>query len=305
MGKKLIISVILVLVSMPAFARSLETSWVKRYNGPGNYTDEAFAIAVDGSGNVYVTGYSCGSGTDFDYVTIKYHPNGDTAWVRRYNGPGNSADEAFAIAVDGSGNVYVTGVTNYEGYSGTYADYATIKYSPDGDTIWVRTYNGDGNSIDWASAIAVDSSGNVYVTGVSYGYGGANYDYATIKYYPNGVVAWVREHNGRADSVDYALAIAVDDSNNVYVTGFTSVWVWGRDYTTVKYYPNGDSPWAKEYNGPGQQNDRACAIAVDELKALSTHGLGKNDDTVEIHPAADIGSSDAIVSGGGPDQRVP
>jgi plastocyanin len=157
-----------------------DTAWVRRYNGPGNNSDDASAIAVDGSGNVYVTGGSRGSVTYDDYSTIKYYPDGDTAWVRRYNGPGNYYDWASAIAVDGSGNVYVTG---YSHGSGTGSDYATIKYYPDGDTAWVRRYNGPANSYkyDVARAIAVDGSGNVYVTGGSEG-NGTGFDYATIKY---------------------------------------------------------------------------------------------------------------------------
>jgi uncharacterized delta-60 repeat protein len=99
--------------------------WIVRYNGPGNRSDSATAIAVDNNGNVYVTGYSVGQGTFSDYATIKYNSEGQVVWVARYNGPCNSWDEATAIAVDNNGNVYVTG-RSY-GYSANY-DYATIKY---------------------------------------------------------------------------------------------------------------------------------------------------------------------------------
>jgi hypothetical protein len=133
---------------------------------------------VDGSGNVYVTGYSYGLGTGMDYATIRYYSNGDTAWVKRYNGPGNNFDEVDAIAMDGSGNVYVTG----DSYGGSIGyDYATIRYCPNGDMTWVKRYNGPGNGYDNACAIAVDDSGNVYLTGVSQG-SGTGSDYATIKY---------------------------------------------------------------------------------------------------------------------------
>ena len=146
---------------------------MRRYDGLGSAYDEANAITVDGSGNVYVTGYSCGSGTSEDYATIKYYPNGDTAWVRRYNGQGNSSDRAYAIAVDGSNNVYVTG----QGEEG----YVTIKYYPTGDTAWVTSYSPPVHQLDLAYAIAVDDSDNVYVTGGSVGLG-TSLDYATIKY---------------------------------------------------------------------------------------------------------------------------
>jgi len=110
---------------VPCIAQYADSAWARRYDGPGNSVDGAFAIAVDTSGNVYVTGDSWGFGTLDDYATIKYYPNRDTAWVRRYNGPADGDDYVNAIAVDGSGNVYVTGPSVG---SGTYYDYATIKY---------------------------------------------------------------------------------------------------------------------------------------------------------------------------------
>jgi hypothetical protein len=235
-----------------------DTAWVRRYNGPGDTIDIAEAIAVDGSGNVYVTGHSVGSDPYGDYATIKYYPNGDTAWVRRYNGPDNSWDFAYAIAIDGSGNVCVTGWSNG---SATGQDYVTIKYSPNGDTAWVRRYNGPENGRDEAVAIAIDNSNHVFVTGYSGSYPDLNY--VTIKYYSNGDTAWVRKCNGPANQGDYASAIAVDDSSNVYVTGQSMGSGTADDYATVKYYPNGNTAWVRRYNGPADSTDIATAIAVD------------------------------------------
>jgi hypothetical protein len=261
---KLFISVVLFFVAVPVFAQSVDTAWVRRYNGPGNGAEDAHAIAVDDSGNVYMTGTSYGSGDNSDYATIKYYPNGDTVWVRRYNGPINYDDIASAIAVDGYSNVYVTGGSAQNTSYPNIYDYATIKYYPDGDTAWVRRYNGPGNSNDNAYAIAVDGSGNVYVTGYSWG-SGTNLDYATIKYQPDGDTAWVRRYNGPGNDFDAAFAIAVDGSGNVYVTGGSggSGTYYDRDYATIKYNPNGDTAWVRRYNGPGNFYDEASAIAVD------------------------------------------
>jgi uncharacterized delta-60 repeat protein len=244
--------------SVPCFAQ-VDTAWVRRYDGPVNGGGCAYDLALDNSGNIYVTGLSLGSGTRFDYATIKYYPNGDTAWVRRYNGPTNDDDEAYAIAVDDSGNVYVTGISMG---SGGYWDYATIKYYPNGDTAWLRRYDGPGNRDDYASAIATDNSGNVYVTGPSWS-SGTDYDFATIKYHPNGDTAWVRRYTGPTFLPDHANAIAVDDSGNVYVTGYSTGSGTSYDMTTIKYYPNGDTAWVRKYNGPVNGGDGAYAIAVD------------------------------------------
>jgi uncharacterized delta-60 repeat protein len=266
-----------------------DTAWMRIYDGPSNANDVATAIAVDGSNYVYVTGYSDSTGTDQDYVTIKYNPNGDTAWVRRYNGPGNGDEYPSDIAVDSSGNVYVTG---YSAGSGTASDYATIKYLPNGDTAWVRRYNGPGNVNDRAWGIEIDGSGNIYVAGQSSGSGSSD-DYATIKYYPDGDTAWVRRYNSPKNGNDQAWHIIVDGSGNVYVTGNSDSIGTGLDYVTIKYNPNGDTTWVRRYNGPGNVDDRAWAIGVDGSGNVyvtgKSGGSGSLDDyaTIKYYPNGD------------------
>jgi hypothetical protein len=98
--------------------------WTNLFNGSGNSYDGANSLVLDSGGNVYVTGQSTGSGSGHDYGTIKYATTGVPLWTNLFNGSGNGDDSGVSLAVDGSGNVYVTGYATGSGY-----DYATIKYS--------------------------------------------------------------------------------------------------------------------------------------------------------------------------------
>ncbi len=153
--------------------------WVNRYNGTADRNDYAYAVAVDGSGNVIVTGGSRnGNYFGSDYVTIKYSGAGVPLWTNRYNGPGFDENAyAHAVAVDTNGNVFVTGYSDY-------GNAATIAYSGAGVPLWTNRFSGSGR------AVAVDGSGNVFVTGSS----GA--DYATIKYSGADVALWTNRYNG-------------------------------------------------------------------------------------------------------------
>jgi len=205
--------------------------WVSLYNGTGNYEDNARSIAIDDSGNVYVTGYSMGIGTDYDYATVKYNSSGVQQWASRYNGPGNDWDGASSVAVDGSGNVYVTGRSMG---SGTHYDIATIKYNSSGVQQWVQRYNGITNSWDEGKELVLDDSGNVYVAGFSTE-SGPGADFTTIKYNPDGVQLWIQRYNGPGNYGDGGYSIVLDDLGNVYVTGDCAGNGPEDDYGTIKY----------------------------------------------------------------------
>jgi uncharacterized delta-60 repeat protein len=204
--------------------------WVRRYDGPKNSEDRSVALAVDSEGNVYVTGWSTGIVTDWDCATIKYYSDGDTAWIRRYNGPSSGDDYSWDIAIDQAGYVFVVGSTMADT-----RDYLIIKYPPDGDIVWARRYSGPEFGSDWALDIAVDDSGCAYLTGDNWGSG---FNLMSVKYQPDGEVAWVKTYEGQR-----CRAIAVDDSEYVYVSG-----VSGSYYFIAKLDQLGNEVWLKRYS---------------------------------------------------------
>src|SRR5205807_9296512 len=134
-------------------------------------------------------------------------------------------------------------------------DYTTIKYDSAGQQQWVSRYNGPENGDDELHAMAVDSAGNVYVTGWS-GINNSHYDCTTIKYDSAGQEQWVARYNAPSGS-GYAAgqAIGVDGSGNVFVAADTPFCV------TIKYDAAGEEQWVAEYHG-GANHDFPAAIAV-------------------------------------------
>jgi uncharacterized delta-60 repeat protein len=253
--------------------------WVARYNGPANDSEFAEALAVDKAGNVYVTGMSWGRGTSGDYATIKYNAAGREEWVDRYNGPFSEYDAATKIVLDEAGNVYVTGRSRSAG-SIWYAqdDYATIKYSPNGVRQWVAHYNAPANGYDQVGDLAIDASGNVYVTGRSEA-AHNDYDFATIKYNAAGNQVWLNRENRAGTSMDYARAFAIDNIGNVYVTGTSEDKNSATDFATVKFNANGVQQWAARYNGPGNFLDYVAAVKVDQAGNVYVTGESDGVDT--------------------------
>jgi hypothetical protein len=266
------------------------TRWSARYNGPAGDYDRANGIAVDKSGTVFVTGTSdggsSGSGSPFfDYATLKYNSAGVQQWVRRYNGPGSSDDEANAVKVDAAGNIFITG---YSVGTGTADDIATIKYSAAGDTLWTSRYNGPGNNTDQARALALDSLGNSFVTGASYGGSLTGDDFVTIKYDSLGDTAWVRRYNGPATGADAGTAIVLDNLGNVLVTGSSLGLTTSLDYATLEYDQTGAEQWAVRYTNSAAagSSDEPTGIVVDTSYNVYVCGMSALDyATVKYTPS--------------------
>ncbi|MDZ4712578.1 MAG: SBBP repeat-containing protein [bacterium] len=265
---------ILMLLTLMFNNVNSQQEWVVRYNGPGNNTDVAKAITVDASGNTYVAGYSLNSGTSYDYVTVKYTANGNQAWVSAYNGLGNDLDYATAIAIDNNGNVYVTG---YSFSSSSSYDYATVKYNSSGIQQWAVTYNGFGNAVDLAKTIKVDDLGNVYVTGQSYGGSSTSYDFATVKYSSTGNQLWASRYDGSSNGNDGANSMVIDANYNVYVTGQSVNTGSSQDFETIKYNSAGVEQWSSSYNGSANDIDVSHCIQVDNSGNVYVTGYSRGN----------------------------
>lgn len=239
--------------------------WTNRYNGTQN------AIAVDKGGNVIETGTS-----ESDYLTIKYTGAGVPLWTNRYHGGWLGENHAQAVAVDASGNVFVTGFSS--GING-YDDYATVAYSSAGAPLWANRYNGPANGYDRASDVAVDSGGNVFVTGSSVGVGSAE-DYLTIKYSAAGALLWSNRYAGPSNKTDIAAALAVDNHDNVIVTGFSVGTSGYYDYTTVAYSGAGVLLWTNRF--PGSSSAYWPAIAVDSNRNVFVTGTSGDSPAFEF-----------------------
>ncbi len=230
--------------------------WAKKAGGSGD--DRGRGIAVDGSGNSYLTSFFEGSATFgagevnetilesagfLDIYVAKYNGSGDLMWAKRAGGSGSTSnDVGFGIAVDVNGNSYVTGF--FPG-SATFGldeleqttltstgdiDIFVAKYNSSGDLVWAKKAGGSGG--DMGAGIAVDVNGNSYVTGYFEGsatFGGTTLtsagggDLFVVKYNSSGILEWVKQSN--SSSSDYwvlGVGIAVDPSGNSYVTGFFS-----------------------------------------------------------------------------------
>jgi hypothetical protein len=224
--------------------------WTNICQSPGYSYIGPQGMVVDSSGTVYVTGGSAGPNNMLNFVTLAYSRGGQPLWTNYYsNGQGDEYASATAVAPDGS--VYVTG---YEDGA-----YLTLGYSSNGITQWTNSYTGyNGNNI--VKGIGVGSHGSVFVTGGSTSNG--DFQFATVAYRSNGIPLWTNRYTGAPDSTETVTAMAIDQSDNVYVVG---------DYAAVAYTAGGTPLWTNAFD------ELAAAIAVDRWSNCCVAGSISGD----------------------------
>jgi uncharacterized delta-60 repeat protein len=221
-------------------------------NSGGN--DYGYGIAVDSSANVYIIGQVYAGG-NYNFQLAKYNTSGTIQWQRKLGGYGDAYGQG--IALDSSANVYVIGYSNPTAPSGTY-NFQLAKYDTTGAIQWQRRLSSSSGN-DYGYGIAVDSSGNVYVTGNT----NSPVDLQLAKYNTSGVIQWQRKL-GYSVTLDYGYGLAVDSSSNVYVVGRSNARVYPSttmDLLLAKYDTNGSIQWQRVLGSTG--TDEGFGIAVD------------------------------------------
>ncbi len=246
--------------------RSNSDIFIVKYNSSGiaqwaqnpaasTSNDFVSKIFMDSSGNIYITGNHASStlsfGNDvnltnrggYDFYVVKYNNNGVAQWARGASvGTGTNTDTGRSVFVDTSGNVYVAGdfISATLGFGNSITltrqggnnDFFVVKYDPDGNALWAKNPStGTGTSTEYCDSVFVDSSGNVYLSGISastildFGNGVGwtnriNDDFFIAKYNSSGIAQWVKTPLLEiGTNNDEAYSVFVDASGNVYSTG--------------------------------------------------------------------------------------
>ncbi len=274
--------------------------WGTYYGGTNS--DYAVDIALDGSGNAYITGQTMSSsgiatpGTfrstasgSYDGFLAKFNSSGALQWGSYYGG--NSADYGYGVAVDGSGNVFINGYTASGTTMTTPGAYQTVlngiydaylaKFNASGAIQWA-TYFG-GNAYDYGYGVTVDGAGNPYITGYTNStsglatagaYQGSNaggLDAYVAKFDNAGAIQWATYYGGSAD--DEGHHIATNTSGDVYFSGMTqslsgiatpgayqTTLGGGIDVLLAKFNNTGTPQWATYYGGAGNESSHSVAI---------------------------------------------
>lgn len=221
--KRQTVACIYVLVFMGHTARSQTLEWANQLGS--RFSDKSLAVAADRLGSVFISGYTDGSltgpmsFTSLDPFISKFDSAGNHEWTRQIGT--SSIDISVSAAVDGRGNVFITGNTDGSlgGPSAGLSDAFVMKFNDRGTLEWTRQIG--TNSNEYSNGISADSLGHVYITGTTRGnIGGQNFgsdDVFVSKLDGAGNLLWSRQIGTRfRESSD---GISADNLGSVYITG--------------------------------------------------------------------------------------
>jgi len=219
--------------------------WARYYNSPTNGMDYVHAMTIDNSNNIYVTGVSRTTTTGKDFATVKYNSAGVQQWAARYNYQSNYPDVPVAMAVDNSGNVYVTGTAVL---GGPYGFANLIKYNSSGILQWTARC-GDSTYVAYSAAIELDAAGNIYIGGNIQTDRTDDGSFHLKKFSPAGDSIWKRTYDPSIypQGLGSTINCLKIDGNFIYAAGKATptngLFTVYTSLTIIKYDLNGNSQW--------------------------------------------------------------
>lgn len=229
--------------------------WNRTWGGVGD--EFCTGVTLDSSSNIYLAGMTGSFGVGaFDMALVKYNESGVLQWNNTWGGIGS--ESCWGIAVDSLDNIYISGMSNISGMG--FWDLVLVKYDNSGVQQWNRSWGGD----NWeeGNGVAVDSSDNVYFTGATASFGAGGYDLVLLKYNSSGGLQWNTTWGGIGD--DGGIGVAMDLTDNIYVTGSTESFGAGADdLVLVKYDSSGVEQWNRTWGGI--EYEHATRVLVDSL----------------------------------------
>ena len=284
--------------------------WQRNYSSAGG-NNQGLAIRLDNEEDIYIAGSSFNTNNNFDVMLLKYDSDGALLWSRTVGKPG-IGDVGREMTIDPFGNAIVCGITGDDAYLVKFSPdgdllweverkgystndhwdnvesdadgnlYAsgeinppseeahiwTTKYDPDGNVLWEQAYDGTGSIPNFSADLAVTSDGGAVVVGQSWD---DVIHIFTRRYAPDGTILWTRLENA-GYTHGGGRALAVDDSDRIYVTGLAYDDSFQQDTVTLAYSPGGDLLWSQSFADPNDGVDTPHALAVDEASNVFVAG---------------------------------
>jgi len=312
--------------------------WGTYYGGSGD-NDYALNLTINDSGFAYITGNTfCTTGISssnafqilnagkIDVFIAKFSSGGKFMWATYYGGKSN--EYSYGIDIGDSNNIYVTGYTISDSGIATSGSYQfsrrgkeevfLAKFSDTGNLIWATYYGGE--NYDYSQAVLSDDSGYTYIVGYTYSdsniattgafkssYGG-NIDAFIAKFSKNGVLIWATYYG--SDNPDFNVDIATDDSNYLYITGYTSsktnittsnvyqTSIAGKyDAYITKFSNTGNRIWGTYFGG--SENEYSSGITIDDSNYIYITGYtesGSGITTLGSHQKSIAGGTDVFIA---------
>lgn len=234
-----------------------EVLWTWSWNGASNGDDIAHAVAIDPAGDLVIVGETYVGGSGADMLFVKLGPDSKPVWQKTYNGPGNLGDRAYGVAVDGTGNIAVTG----EEYKliGLHNVWTRLM-DKDGTAIWTDTYDANAGN-DSGHAVAFTSSSEVVVAGEIYVPIGLA-DLWLRKYAAGGATMWTRSADHMLGN-DIWRGVAIDGAGEIGVVGEVYEVAGLSAIKIARYSADGDELWSDIQDSEGGDNDIGRGVAFD------------------------------------------